>query len=184
MDSEIYLGLRDDKSFHTLIIKKEINDYTYVAAIGYAGGRVYEEFYGKFSIRSEDSDFISGLYSWSTGSGLWDNKLSSLNFNKESERFDSETEDFQEFMDSEDEKIQWNFIDEISKYIKYGYDEETETEYEHPEVKNLDKSIFTKYDDSPGQYRTSNWGDKCLEITCSNIWGLSLRFPHVIVSYL
>lgn len=184
MDSAIYLGLREDESFHTIIIKKEINDYTYIAAVGYAGGQVYEEFYGKFSMGSEESDFITGMYSWSTGSGLWDNKLISLKFNNESEKFDSETEDFQEFMDSEDEKIQWNFISEIGNYIKYGYDEETDMEIDYPEVKDIDKSIFTEYEDSPGQYRTSNWDDQCLEITCSNIWGLSLRFPHVIDNYL
>src|SRR6056300_1662198 len=116
MNSAIYLGLREDKSFHTIIIKKEINDYIYLAAVGYAGGQVYEEFYGKFSMGSEERDHISGFYSWSTGSGLWDNKLSSLKFNNESEKFDSEIEDFQEFMDSEDEKIQWNFISEIGNY--------------------------------------------------------------------
>ena len=50
--------------------------------------------------------------------------------------------------------------------------------------KNIDESILTEYEDSPGQYLTSNWDDQCLEITCSNIWGLSLRFSHVIDNYL
>ena len=38
-------------------------------------------------------------------------------------------------MDSEDEKIQWNFISEIGNYIKYGYDEETDMEIDYPEEK-------------------------------------------------
>ena len=45
--STIYINLRDDKSFHTIIIKKKIKEFTYLASIGYAGGGVYEEFFGK-----------------------------------------------------------------------------------------------------------------------------------------
>ena len=45
--STIYINLREDKSFHTIIIKKKIKEFTYLASIGYAGGGVYEEFFGK-----------------------------------------------------------------------------------------------------------------------------------------
>jgi len=79
MKTGIYLSLREDESFHTIIIKKEIDKFTYIAAVGYAGGQVYEEFYGKFW--SGELDPFSGLYSDSTGSGLWDNKLTALEFN-------------------------------------------------------------------------------------------------------
>ena len=47
MNTAVYLSLRNDKTFHTIIIKKEIKEFTYIAAIGYAGGQVYGEFYAK-----------------------------------------------------------------------------------------------------------------------------------------
>ena len=180
MNTAIYLSLREDKTLHTIIIKKEIKEFTYIAAIGYAGGQVYGEFYGKFWSNSGD---VNGLYSWSTGSGLWDHKLTALKFNSDSKLFDTETEYLEEFMDSEDEKIQWDLIKEYSKYIYFGYDEETEMEYEYPEAKPIDTSIFTEFDDAPGKYCSDNWGDEWLEITNSDIWGLSLRFPHITEAY-
>lgn len=80
-------------------------------------------------------------------------------------------------------KIQWDLIKEYSKYIYFGYDEETEIEYEYPEAKPIDTSIFTEFDDAPGKYCSDNWGDEWLEITNSDIWGLSLRFPHITEAY-
>ena len=56
---------------------------------------------------------------------------------------------------------------------------ETEMEYEYPEAKPIDTSIFTEFDDAPGKYCSDNWGDEWLEITNSDIWGLSVRFPHI-----
>ena len=47
MKTGIYLALREDQSFHTIIIKKQKGDFTYLAAVGYAAGGVYEEFFGK-----------------------------------------------------------------------------------------------------------------------------------------
>ena len=115
---------------------------------------------------------------------MWDYKLTALKFNSDRELFDTETEYLDEFMDSEEEKIQWDLIKEYSKYIYYGYDEETDVEYEYPEVKPIDTSIFTEFENSPGKYYNDKWGDEWLEITNSDIWGLSVSFPHVIDNYL
>ena len=38
MNTAIYISLREDESFHTIIIKKVIGKFTYMAAVGYAGG--------------------------------------------------------------------------------------------------------------------------------------------------
>ena len=149
MNTGIYISLRDDETFHTIIIKKVIKEFTYIAAIGYAGGQVYGEFYAKLSY--DDNHNITGLFSNSTGSGLWDYKLTALKFNSDRELFDTETEYLEEFMNSEDEKIQWDLIKEYRKYIYYGYDEETDVEYEYPEAKPIDTSIFTEFENSPGK---------------------------------
>jgi hypothetical protein len=182
MNTGIYISLRDDETFHTIIIKKVIKEFTYIAAIGYAGGQVYGEFYAKLSY--DDNHNITGLFSNSTGSGLWDYKLIALKFNSDRELFDTETEYLEEFMNSEDEKIQWDLIKEYRKYIYYGYDEETDAEYEYPEAKPIDTSIFTEFENSPGKYYNDKWGDEWLEITNSDIWGLSISFPHLIDNYL
>ena len=185
MNTAIYLSLREDESFHTIIIKKVIGDFTYLAAVGYEGGGEYAEFYGKFWYEPDAVGQVHavGYFSGSTGSGEWENKLTALKFNNDRERFDAETEDLYEFMDSEDEKIQYGLIDELKKYIYYGYDEETEMEYEYPEAKPIDTSIFNEFEGSLGTYRNADWGDEWLEITNSIIWGLSTSFPHVIHNY-
>jgi len=183
LNTEIYLSLRDDKSFHTIILKKRIGDLTYLSAIGYEGGGVYSEFYGKFW-NDKDADSFTGLYSRSTGSSFWETKLISLDFNDNSNRFDSETIDFDEFMESDDEIIQYEIIDQLKKYIYYGYDQETDREFEYPETKSVDLSIFKEFESDPGNYCSVNWTDEYLEITNSDIWGLSLSFPHIIDLYL
>lgn len=178
----IYLALSSDQSFHTIIIKKRIGDYTYFVAVGYAGGGVFEEFYAKLMYNTNDE--IAGQFTRSTGSGEWETKLTTLKFNEENEWFDSETEDLYEFMESEDEKIQYELIEELKKYIYYGYDEENDLEYEYPEAKPIDTSIFNEFEESLGKYCNTDWNDEWLQITNSSIWGLSTRFPHVIDYYL
>ena len=57
-------------------------------------------------------------------------------------------------------------------------------EYEYPEAKPIDTSIFNDFEESPYKYCNENWGDEWLEITRSDIWGLSLSFPHITEAYL
>ena len=102
---EIYLSLLDNKRFHTIILKKRIGNFTYISAIGYEGGGVYGEFFGKFW-NDKETDSFTGLYSKSTGSLTWETKLISLNFNDKSNKFDSEKIDNEEFMEGYDEKTQ------------------------------------------------------------------------------
>ncbi len=178
----IYIALREDQSFHTIIIKKEIADYTYLVAIGYAGGGVYEEFYAKLMYDEEGN--ISGKFSRAIGSGEWETILTKLKFNKDDEWFDAETEDLYELMEREEDETQYKLINELRKYIYLGYDEETDLEYEHPEAKSIDTSIFKEFENNPGEFYNNEWDDDWLHITNSNIWGLSTRFPHVIDYYL
>ena len=48
-------------SLHTVIVKKTINNYVYISAIGYGGGGVFEEFCGKF-IYDDDKEGFIGLF--------------------------------------------------------------------------------------------------------------------------
>jgi len=179
---EIYLSLLDNKSFHTIILKKRIGNFTYISAIGYEGGGVYGEFFGKFW-NDKETDSFTGLYSKSTGSLTWETKLISLNFNDKSNKFDSEKIDNEEFMEGYDEKIQQELLKELNKYIYFGYDEETDKEYEYPEIKPIDLTVLKEFEGDPGNYCSINWTNEYLEITNSDIWGLSLSFPHIIDLY-
>ena len=66
MNTAVYLSLRNDKTFHTIIIKKEIKEFTYIAAIGYAGGQVYGEFYAKLKYDDDHNIWLKVSLTLST----------------------------------------------------------------------------------------------------------------------
>ena len=82
----LYYGTEDQK--------KKIKEFTYLASIGYAGGGVYEEFFGKLkygqvsSDKSIPSTGIIGLWTDSLGLDEWREKINDVIINKDSERFE------------------------------------------------------------------------------------------------
>ena len=102
----VYILLNEDETFHTIIVKKKYNDFTYIAFLGYSGGRQYDEFYAKAKYNDELG--LTGFYSRSNGSGEWENKLLSLKFDDETERFINESEELFDFMDKVDQKFNLN----------------------------------------------------------------------------
>lgn len=177
----VFLSLRDEDSFHTLIIKKSVGDYVYLAAIGYEGGRTYGEFYSK--LKYVENLGITGFFSNSTGSGEWEEQLLSIKFNSNNKLFETKTEELFELMDENDTKIQNQILNEISKYVYWGYDEETDQEYDDPILKEMDFSTLKKISKF-NQYSSDGWNDDFLEITNSKIWTLSFHFPDIINQYL
>lgn len=192
--SAVYIHLREDKSFHSIIIKKKIKEYTYLAAIGYAGGRVYEEFFGKLKYEQVTTDEnipstgITGFWTDSLGLDQWTEKINDVLVNEDTKRFEAQVEDFYEFMEPDDVKIQIMLSEEIKKFIYVWYDEETETEYEYPILKEIDLSSlgFTEYEEAGNREIWSNedWDNDFMEITLSEIWRMSLHFPSMIDEYL
>lgn len=177
----VYILLNEDETFHTIIVKKKYNDFTYIAFLGYSGGGQYDEFYAKTKYNDELG--LTGFYSRSNGSGEWENKLLSLKFDDETEKFINESEELFDFMDKDDQKIQFELLNEINKYVYHGYDEESDQEFEYPVLKDLDFSVFKKFENSDSYYN-GEWNDEFLEITVSDLWELSISFPHVIENYL
>ena len=94
----VFLSLRDDDSFHTLIIKKSVGEYTFFCSLGYSGGGTFDEFYGKF--KYNDQNVITGFYSNSLGSGEWEEKITSVKFDSIDQRFKVQKEDLFELMDT------------------------------------------------------------------------------------
>ena len=89
---QLYISLRvADNSFHTFILKKKIKEYTYLAAIGYGGGGVYEEVFaklkydttvwGKNNETGSSSTGIRGYLSRCVGGGDWDTKINDIILN-------------------------------------------------------------------------------------------------------
>ena len=172
----VYLSLREDGSFHTLIIKKSVGEYTFLISLGYSGGGTFDEFYGKF--KYTDQNVITGFYSNSLGSGEWEEKITSVKFDSTDQRFNVQKEDLFELMDTNDNKIQFELLEEINKYLYWGYDEETEEEYDDPILKDIDFNMFRKLPNS-NQYKNVKWNDNLLELTNSDLWNLSFHFPVV-----
>jgi hypothetical protein len=180
MKTGILIKTRDNHSFHTIILKRQIINFTYFTALGYAGGGEFEEFFAKLK---NVNGQISGIFSRSNGSGEWEEKFTRLEFNQDEEWFDSEIEDLYEFFDSEEEIIQKELMEEIRKYILFGYDDETGEDFEYPEIKDIDMTVFNEFEDNVSSYHNKDWDNSFLEITNSNIWSLSIRFPDVIKVY-
>lgn len=177
----IYLSLRQDDSFHTLMIKKEIDNHVYFVVVGYSGGGVYSEFYSKLEYNNKLE--ITGFLSQSIGSGEWEEEIRSIDFDKKNEQFNIQTNDFYELMNTNDTSVQNEISNFIKKFIYYSYDEETNIDYEQPILKNIDLSEFHKNPNS-NQYSNNGWNDDFLELTISNYWGFSLNFPHIKDNYL
>jgi hypothetical protein len=191
---QLYISLRAvDRSFHTIILKKKIKEYTYLAAIGYGGGGVYEEVFAKLQYDTDVweknnetgacSTGIRGHLSRCVGGGDWDTKINDIILNEEYERFDVESEDFYD-MSIDDQHIQIDLLNEIRKYINWGYDEETDEEFDFPLLKkDIDLSQFEKFPETESYYN-KNWDDDFLEISRSDLWALTLSFPYMVDNYL
>ena len=177
----IFLSLRDNDSFHTLIIKKSVGEYTFFCSLGYSGGGTFDEFYGKFKYNNQN--VITGFYSNSLGSGEWEEKITSVKFDSIDQRFKVQKEDLFELMDTNDNKIQNQILEEISEFVYWGYDEETDHEYDDPVLKEIDFNTLKKINNI-NQFKSDGWNDDFLEITNSKIWTLSFHFPDTLIQYL
>ena len=192
--SNIYLSINEDKTFNAIIIKKKIKEYTYLAALGYAGGGVFEEFFGKLKYNQTTTDpdvasvGIVGFWTDSLGSDEWQEKIHDVLVNQESEIFEAQVEDMYDFMDPSDANTQMQMAEEIKKFIYVWYDEETDTEYETPVLKEIDLSglgLEEYEEESDGEiWSNEEWDNDFMEITTTSIWRLSHHFPSMIDDYL
>ena len=125
----------------------------------------------------------TGFYSNSLGSGEWEEKITSVKFDSIDQRFKVQKEDLFELMDTNDNKIQNQILEEISEFVYWGYDEETDHEYDDPVLKEIDFNTLKKINNI-NQFKSDGWNDDFLEITNSKIWTLSFHFPDTLIQYL
>ena len=142
-------------SLHTVIVKKTINNYVYISAIGYGGGGVFEEFCGKF-IYDDDKEGFIGLFSLYHDPEEW-----------EKNSFESEiiNEPFELISDG-DKAIINQITDEIwNEYLIYDEDSETRIIRENYINKMTDE--ITNSDD---------WDTDVVDLVSNSFWWLTLSF--------
>ena len=170
---EVFICLTEENVFHTLIIQAKVSNQMFVAALGYAGGRTYAEFFGKFEIHKVKG--ITGLYSYSNGSGEWEHKIQSSKFDSRNNTLKLYQKEVYQLMDEKDTKLQNKILSKMSEYIYWGYDQESNQEYENPILKD---SCLIKLNQifNTNQYRSDGWSYDYMKITQSQIWPLFFSF--------
>ena len=92
------------------------------------------------------------------------------------EKLNVQKEDLFELMDIIDKRVQNEMLKEIKNIVYWGYDVETNEEYDDPILKNIEFSKFKNLSNSD-HYVNEEWNDEFLEITNTDVWLQSIRFP-------
>ena len=166
----IYLNSSGGGSnFHTIILKKYVEKETYIMALGYAGGGVYEEFFGKFIIEGDGIEI--GKFSDSLGPYDWKNQVK-ISYEDWEEKVD--INELWTELDNSESKVRDTMFSELQDFIYYGEEAEN-LDSSLPILKeNFDSSLTYESD---GVYVNEEWELDWMHITQNpNIWYLSLRF--------
>jgi hypothetical protein len=166
----IYLNSSGGGSnFHTIILKKYVEKETYIMALGYAGGGVYEEFFGKFIIEGDGLEI--GKFSDSIGPYDWKNQVK-ISYEDWEEKVD--INELWTELDNSESKVRDTMFSELQDFIYYGEEAEN-LDSSLPILKeNFDSSLTYESD---GVYVNEEWELDWMHITQNpNIWYLSLRF--------
>ena len=138
-------------------------------ALGYAGGGVYEEFFGKFILEGDGIEI--GKFSDSIGPYDWKNqvKISYEDWEEKVEINELWTE-----LDDYESKVRDTMFSELQDFIYYGEEAEN-VDSSFPIMKeNFDSSLTYESDEV---YVNEEWELDWMHITQNpNIWYLSLRF--------
>ena len=138
-------------------------------ALGYAGGGVYEEFFGKFILEGDGIEI--GKFSDSIGPYDWKNqvKISYEDWEEKVEINELWTE-----LDDYESKVRDTMFSELQDFIYYGEEAEN-LDSSFPIMKeNFDSSLTYESDEV---YVNEEWELDWMHITQNpNIWYLSLRF--------
>lgn len=171
MSISIYLDLRGGRSnFHTLILKTTFKNKTYIMALGYAGGGVYEEFFGQFFTNEKSEDI--GKVSNSIGPYQWEKSIK-IAYDEETGDSISNFNELYEDLDENDQKISDMMFSKLEEFILYGEKSE-EIQSDFPVLKensfsNLSSEISEVFTDE-------EWDEDYMYITQESFWPLSLRF--------
>ena len=150
-----FLKQLSENKLHTAIVKKVINEITYIVAIGYGGGGVFEEFCGKFWYRQED-EMVEGLFSCYHNPDEWEKRTLELDILEEPYMM----------IDHLEKAIIQGLVDELwETYIFYN-EESDEYLISNKMINNFEEGVNVSAD----------WDDQIVDFVSCNFWGLSLSF--------
>jgi len=152
-----YITTTEKNLLHTIILKEQHDEFTYICAIGYGGGGVFEEFCGKF-YWDDDLDGMKGFCSYYHDPDEW-----------EKEVFENEVlnEDMV-LIEKVDRLIVQEMVEKIwNEYLLY--DEDTDT-----------RLVREKYLPKPSQdlYLSDDWDPETVDFISTYHWGLLLQFDY------
>lgn len=166
-----YLDLRGGRSnFHTLILKTIFQNKTYIMALGYAGGGVYEEFFGQF-FTTEKSECI-GKVSNSIGPYQWEKSIR-ISYDYDTGEGISNVNELYQDLDENEQKISDIMFSKLEELIFYGEKTE-EIQSDFPILKEISFSNISS--EVKGIFKDEGWDDEYMYITQESFWPLSLRF--------
>ena len=170
MSIAIYLDLRGGKSnFHTLILKKIFQNKTYIMALGYAGGGVYEEFFGQFF--TIEKYICIAKVSNSIGPYQWEKSIR-ISYDDTGECVTNFNELYED-LDENDQKISDIIFSKLEEFILYGEKSE-EIQSEFPVLK--ENSFSNLSSEISGVFTNEDWDEDFMYITQESFWPLSLKF--------
>ena len=138
--------------------------------LGYAGGRVYDEFFGQFLTNESGEDI--GKVSNSIGPYDWEKSIK-ISYDDETWEPKSECNEFFDQLDETETNVRDNMFSKLKEYILYGEEAEN-NQSEFPILKeNSYTDLLSEIDEV---YTNEFWDEEYLYITQESFWPLSLRF--------
>ncbi|MEY3965289.1 MAG: hypothetical protein RL263_458 [Bacteroidota bacterium] len=150
-----YIKQRSEKELHTIILKSVSEETTYIIAIGYGGGGVFEEFCGKFYY-DEKQDGVVGYFSFYHQPDEWENQSSEL------EIIDMP---YEPILDNDREILDQMLFDLYDQFIAYN---------EESEVYTLNDACFGIFEGDTAF--SDDWDPEIVDFVSNKFWGLSMTF--------
>jgi hypothetical protein len=153
----IYIRTSEKNILHTIILKEQHDEFTYICAIGYGGGGVFEEFCGKFYWDDNDEG-LRGFCASYHDPDEW-----------EKEVFENEVLNEDIVLIKNDERqIIRQMVEKIwNEYLLY--DENTDTRLVRDTYLPKSKQDL---------YLSDNWDAETVDFVSNNHWGLLLQFDY------
>ncbi len=150
-----YIRQRSEKELHTIILKSVVNEVTYIIAIGYGGGGVFEEFCGKF-FYDEKQDGVVGYFSFYHQPDEWENQSLELKIIDEP---------YEPILDNDREILDQMLLDLYDQFISYN---------EESEVYTLNDACFGIFEGDTAF--SDDWDPEIVDFVSNKFWGLSMTF--------
>lgn len=139
----------------TLILVEKVTSCTFICAIGYGGGSVFEEFCGKF-YWDDEANGILGFCADVHDPDEWEKSI----------RGDELVDNVIRPIENSDKQVIKGMVKQIwSKYI--NYDENTET-----------RLIRNEYVSETNVYKSEDWFPDIVDLVSNYHWGLWEKFDY------